>query len=67
MKFNGTSEEVTSQSRTSYNAWCKGECFEDEETKRVLGSIEELTGIQDTNSEHLQLLRYKNGQFYKRQ
>lgn len=46
MKFNGTSEEVTSQSRTSYNAWCKGECFEDEETEEVSGEYRGVDGDQ---------------------
>lgn len=63
--FDGTFKAVESTSRTSYNAWCSGECFEDPMTQSVLDKISNLTGISDKNSEHLQLLRYEEGQFYK--
>mmetsp|Transcript_7427 Transcript_7427/g.8667 ORF Transcript_7427/g.8667 Transcript_7427/m.8667 type:complete len:143 (+) Transcript_7427:1-429(+) len=34
-------------------------------TQSVLKNISNVTGISDKNSEHLQLLRYEEGQFYK--
>jgi prolyl 4-hydroxylase len=63
-KFDGTFEEKKSTTRTSENAWCADECMNDTLTQDVLKRIEVLTGIPDTNSEHLQLLKYEVGQFY---
>jgi len=63
--FDGTTKAVESGFRTSNNAWCQGDCLVDEKTQMVLGNIERLTGIPDAHSEHLQLLRYEEGQFYK--
>jgi prolyl 4-hydroxylase len=54
-KFDGTFEEKKSTTRTSENAWCTNECMDDPLTQDVLKRIEELTGIPDTNSEHLQV------------
>ena len=65
--FDGTVKAVQSSSRTSNNAWCKDKCYDDPLTQSVLGKIEGLTGIPDENSEHLQLLRYGGGQFYRQQ
>jgi len=65
MNFDGTTKAVQSTSRTSSNAWCNEKCLTDPTTKGVLDNIAELTGIPDENSEHLQLLRYIEGQFYK--
>jgi len=65
MNFDGTIKSVESMSRTSYNAWCKDKCMDDPMTQSVLRNIADLTGISDKNSEHLQLLRYEEGQFYK--
>jgi len=56
---------IESMSRTSYNVWCKGEFFDYPITQTVLSNIANLTGISDRNLEHLQLLRYEEGQFYK--
>jgi prolyl 4-hydroxylase len=54
-KFDGTFEEKKSTTRTSENAWCTDECMNDTLTQDVLKRIEVLTGIPDTNSEHLQV------------
>jgi prolyl 4-hydroxylase len=64
-KFDGFFERYANERRTSTNAWCREECFEDPLTQTVLQRIENLTGIPDSNSEYLQLLRYEPGQFYK--
>ena len=63
-KFDGTYSDTRSSKRTSENSWCQHECFEDATTKQVLSRIANLTGIDDTNSEYLQLLKYEENQFY---
>jgi len=63
----GTFTSVESKDRTSSNAWCQEECLEDPVVQTVLKRIEDLTGVPDTNSEHLQLLKYGEGQFYRTQ
>mmetsp|Transcript_11604 Transcript_11604/g.16417 ORF Transcript_11604/g.16417 Transcript_11604/m.16417 type:complete len:314 (+) Transcript_11604:325-1266(+) len=63
--FDGSFGSTQSSSRTSWNAWCEKECLEDPTTINVSEKIVNLTGIPDENSEHLQLLRYYEGQFYR--
>ena len=63
----GTFSSVESKDRTSSNAWCQDECLEHPVVQGVLKKIESLTDIPDANSEHLQLLKYEEGQFYKTQ
>lgn len=65
--FDGSYDSVQSKSRTSHNAWCQNECYDDPMAKSVAARIEELTGIPEQNSENLQLLRYEVGQFYRTQ
>jgi prolyl 4-hydroxylase len=64
-KFDGSFEGYANDRRTSTNAWCKDECFNDTLTQQVLKRIENATGVPDVNSEYLQLLKYEVGQFYK--
>ena len=64
-KFDGTYDSLQSNGRTSTNAWCVDDCYQNATTKAVLHKLEELTGIPDANSEYLQLLRYEPGQFYE--
>jgi prolyl 4-hydroxylase len=64
-KFDGTFESVQSSSRTSHNAWCSNDCLTHPTSVGVMEKIEKLTGVPETNSEHLQLLRYHEGQFYR--
>lgn len=64
-KFDGSFEGYANERRTSTNAWCKDECFNDTLTQAVLQRIENVTGVPDVNSEYLQLLKYEVGQFYK--
>jgi prolyl 4-hydroxylase len=63
--FDGTFTSIQSPGRTSTNAWCQDECFDDPATQRVLAKIENLTGVPDINSEFLQLLKYEETQFYR--
>ena len=61
----GTHEKHVNSGRTSTNAWCVDECEKDPIAKRVVERIENITGIPQTNSEQLQLLRYEENQFYQ--
>lgn len=63
-QFDGSYGSIESKSRTSSNAWCIKECYEDETSKNVLGRIENTTGIPEENYEYLQLLQYQETQFY---
>ena len=51
--FDGTYDGVTSEGRTSTNAWCTGKCYNDTLTQSVLSKIENITGVPETNSEYL--------------
>jgi prolyl 4-hydroxylase len=44
--------------RTSTNSWCMEECYRDPIAKRVMQKIENVTGVPESHSEYLQLLRY---------
>lgn len=55
--------DISKGSRTSSNTWCRDHCFE--AATPILKRIERLTGIPMVNYEHLQLLKYQVGQFYK--
>ena len=61
----GTYSKNINNGRTSTNAWCVEECYEDPIAKDLMARIENVTGIPETNSENLQLLRYENTQFYQ--
>lgn len=66
-RADGTVEAVVSGSvRTSTNAWCQGTCQNDPIVKPLLQRIENLLEIPQNNSEFLQLLRYEEGQFYRK-
>lgn len=64
-KPDGSYGSFVSSGRTSSNAWCTGDCYEDPLAVRVINRLTELTLINETNSEFLQLLRYEPGQFYE--
>jgi len=64
LKPDGTYEKERNQRRTSTNAWCQHECYNDTLAQRVVHRLSTLTGIEEANSEHLQLLRYSEGQAY---
>ena len=59
VKGDGTFEAKESTGRTSTNAWCQNECYEDTVAQNVIHRLSNLTGINETNSEYLQLLRYE--------
>ena len=65
-KADGSYDGYESQSRTSENAWCsKDTCANDPIVKSIMKKIERVTGVPESNSEYLQILRYEGGQFYK--
>jgi len=63
-KFDGSFDAITQQDRTSHNAWCLDDCYENEMHQNVLRKVENITGIPGNNSEYWQLLQYKETQFY---
>jgi prolyl 4-hydroxylase len=64
MKGDGTTEKSVSTGRTSSNAWCQNACYNDSYSQSVVHRLTNLTGIDERNSEYLQLLRYEPGQYY---
>ena len=70
-------ENQISEARTSTNAWCDDEtitlnldnstesCKDSQTIRNVKEKMELFTSVPPTNSEHLQLLNYDPGQFYK--
>ena len=61
----GTVESNINSGRTSTNAWCQHGCYKDEHAQRVIQRLSNITGIDEPNSEYLQLLRYEVGQHYQ--
>eukprot|EP00658_Telonema_sp_P-2_P026055 TRINITY_DN20507_c0_g2_i2.p1 TRINITY_DN20507_c0_g2~~TRINITY_DN20507_c0_g2_i2.p1 ORF type:complete len:234 (+),score=48.34 TRINITY_DN20507_c0_g2_i2:131-832(+) len=55
----------TSGSRTSSNAWCFNDCFNDPEVKKIEARIARVVSRPSTNMEHFQLLHYNVGQEYR--
>jgi prolyl 4-hydroxylase len=67
LKPDGSHDKEVNPGRTSHNSWCNADtkCYQSEVTRRVLTRLTNMTGIPETNSESLQLLRYESGQFYR--
>lgn len=63
-KADGTFDSLINSGRTSTNAWCTDECNTDPVAQAVMERIANITGIPETNSENLQLLRYNEDQYY---
>ena len=62
----GSHEDDVSEGRTSTNAWCDEElCTNHPIIAPVIERIANVTGTHPQNSEHLQLLRYEPGQYYR--
>jgi prolyl 4-hydroxylase len=66
LKADGSHDKELNPGRTSFNSWCHSEskCYQNELARRVMTRLANITGIPETNSESLQLLRYESGQFY---
>jgi len=65
MNADGTTQRSVSTGRTSSNAWCQDSCYEDPKAQAVVHRLSNISGIEETNSEYLQLLKYAPGQFYE--
>lgn len=63
---NGVQNQVTSDIRTSDNAWCMNECEADPTIDNLIRKVETMLDIQRDHYENFQILRYLPGQYYKR-
>jgi len=61
----GSHEFIESESRTSTNTFCQGDCDADPIVRGVIDRIVEMSGITANHYEKLQLVRYEVGQYYK--
>lgn len=64
MKAVHVGEQSVIEGRTSSNTWCQDTCMTDPMVAKVLQRIANTTKSTINHSEHLQLLRYEEGQFY---
>jgi prolyl 4-hydroxylase len=58
----GSFADDINSGRTSENAWCDDDCFEDPVAQSIMRRIEHITGINMDNQESLQQLRYRVGE-----
>jgi prolyl 4-hydroxylase len=65
LKFDGTFDDEENDDRTSTNAWCDNICLSNKLSHQAISKIEDVTGIPESFSEHLQLLKYDVGQYYR--
>jgi len=61
----GTLDEQTDDTRTSYNTWCTDDCETDPYVQNVIHRMVSVTGIDTINYESMQLLKYTKGQYYR--
>ena len=61
---NGSHGSRVASGRTSSNTWCQEKCYNNTKATNVIQRLSNLTGIDERNSEYLQLLQYEPGQFY---
>jgi len=61
---NGSHGSRVASGRTSSNTWCQEKCYNNTKATNVIQRLSNLTGIDEMNSEYLQLLQYEPGQFY---
>lgn len=62
----GTLEDYTDDTRTSFNTWCTEKCENDHHVQNIIKRIVSVTGIDSINYESMQLLKYTKGQYYKK-
>jgi len=59
-------QDVPDQIRTSYNAWCQHPgCYNHPVHERVIERIMDIVGLPQNNAEHMQLLKYHPGEYYR--
>jgi len=66
LQVDGTIARTMIEGRTSTTTWCKKACLEDPLAQQVVKRISDITQIHSNNSESLQLLRYEEGQYYRK-
>ena len=64
VKPDGSFERRISTYRTSSNTWCDSACQEDAIIKPIIDRIANVTGIPESHSEPLQILKYQDGEKY---
>mmetsp|Transcript_23125 Transcript_23125/g.26593 ORF Transcript_23125/g.26593 Transcript_23125/m.26593 type:complete len:503 (-) Transcript_23125:32-1540(-) len=64
LQFDGTYGDDINDGRTSENAWCHEDCFNDPIISGIEKRMSQVVGIPNHNFEHMQILRYKIGQYY---
>ena len=58
--------DVPDQIRTSHNAWCQHRsCYDHPVHERVITRIMDMVGLPPNNAEHMQLLKYGPGEYYR--
>ena len=58
--------DVPDQIRTSHNAWCQHRsCFKHPVHERVIQRMMHMVGLNPKNAEHMQLLKYGPGEYYR--
>lgn len=60
----GTINRKKDMDRTSQQAWCQGSCDDEELINTLYDRIHEITTVPPSNYEHLQMLKYEEGQKY---
>jgi prolyl 4-hydroxylase len=65
LNADGSNEDDVNEGRTSTNAWCQDDCYEDPIAQRVMGRISNVSNTPETDSEYLKLLKYEVGQHYQ--
>lgn len=64
IKEDGSQSKDFNSGRTSSTNWCKDECHNDAVVQTIHRRMEDLTGIPQINYEHLQILKYQQGEYY---
>ena len=62
----GGSTRAQRATRTNAVAWCQGSCLANPLVERVLRKMEQVTGVSRAYYEPMQLLRYNEGEFFRR-
>lgn len=61
----GLIKREVSETRTSRNAWCQVGCDEHPTVQNLLKRMSDTVKVPISNFEHMQILRYDPGQFYR--
>ena len=59
----GETGRILSQTRTSTNSWCRGDCLSHPRVKELINKIEKVTRVPQQNYESFQVLKYEEGKY----